>query len=138
MEIFNTKILNNRQRWKKALICAILATIVSSIVIGMIQHLLHITSSLFSFALAFFISYVILETGHGVQKKFSILAVICTIVAIIISDAIGYFGIYAFSHPLMALYFVISDYLSVDISNLLSLLLKGLAVYYAYGKARVL
>ena len=104
MKIFNTKILNNRQRWKKAVICAIGATLLSILVAGFAQYFLGITSSLFAFAISFFISWVILETGHGVQKKFSILAVICVIIAIILSDAIAFFGLDAFLHPMIALY----------------------------------
>ena len=138
MEIFNTKILNNRQRWKRAILFGIGATIISGIVIGLLQYILHMTSSLFDFAIAFFISWVVLETGHGVQVKFSILAAICTAIAIILADMIGYMGIYALLNPFFSLYIVILDYLSMDISNLISLLLKGLAIYYAYGKARVL
>ena len=138
MEIFNTKILNNRQRWKRALLFGIGATILSGIVIGFAQRILGFTSSLFSFAIAYFISWIILETGHGVQPKFSILAAVCCAIAIIISDMIGYFGIYAFLNPFFSIYMVIINYLSVNASNLLSLGLKALAIYYAYGKARVL
>ena len=138
MKIFNTKILNNRQRWKRALLFSIGATLLSGIVIGIIQNILGFTSSLFDFAIAYFISWIILETGHGVQVKFSILASICTAIAIIIADMIGFMGLYALLNPIFSFYLVLMDYLSIDMSNLLSLALKALAIYYAYGKARVL
>ena len=59
MDIFNTKILNNRQRWKRALLFGIGATIISGIVIGFVQYFLSFTSSLFAFAIAYFISWII-------------------------------------------------------------------------------
>lgn len=138
MKIFNTKILNNRQRWNRALIYGIGATIISGIVIGFIQSILGFSSSLFDFVIAFFIGWVILEAGHGVQSKFSILAAICCAVAIIISDTIGYFGFYAFTNPIFSLYMILINYLSINVNNLISLIIKALAIYYAYGKARVL
>ena len=138
MDIFNTKILNNRQRWKRALLFGIGATIISGIVIGFVQYFLSFTSSLFAFAIAYFISWIILESGHGVQPKFSILAAICTTCGIILADMIGYFGLFAFTNPLFTSYMIILNYLSVDVNNLLSLILKALAIYYAYGKARVI
>ena len=51
---------------------------------------------------------------------------------------IGYFGLFAFVNPLFTIRMIILNYLSVDVSNLLSLLLKALSIYYAYGKARVI
>ena len=138
MKIFNTKILNNRQRWNRALLFGIGATLISGIVIGFLQYLLNFSSSLFAFAIAHFISWIILETGHGVQPKFSILAAVCTTIAIILSNMIGYFGIFAFMNPLFAGYMVIINYLSTDINNLISLAITAMAIYYAYGKARVL
>ncbi len=138
MKIFNTKILNNRQRWNRALLFGIGATLISGIVIGFIQSMLNFSSSLFDFAIAYFIGWVILEAGHGVQPKFSVLAAVCCAVAIIISDMIGYFGLFAFTNPLFSIYMVLINYLSVNINNLISLAIKALAIYYAYGKARVL
>ena len=138
MKVFNTKILNNRQRWNRALIYGIGATLISGIIIGFIQNLLRFNSSLFDFAIAYFISWIILEAGHGVQTKFSILAAICTAVAIIIADMIGWFGIIAITNPAITGYAVIVSYLSINVNNLISLIIKALAIYYAYGKARVL
>ena len=138
MKIFNTKILNNRQRWNRALVFGIGATLISAIVIGFLQHMISFSSSLFDFAIAYFICWVILEAGHGVQPKFSILAAICCAVAIIISDMIGYFGLFAFTNPLFSIYMVLINYLSINVNNLISLAIKALAIYYAYGKARVL
>ena len=138
MKIFNTKILNNRQRWNRALVFGIGATLISAIVIGFLQHMISFSSSLFDFAIAYFISWVILEAGHGVQPKFSILAAVCCAIAIIISDMIGYFGLFAFTNPLFSIYMVLINYLSINVNNLISLAIKALAIYYAYGKARVL
>mgnify|MGYP003292451828 CR=1 FL=1 len=135
MEIFNTRILNNRQRWNRALIYAIGATLISVIVCTLIQMFL-IRSSFIYLVAAYFISWVILESGHGVQKKFSILAATCVVFTILFSDILYYFFLGV--NPLAAIYFIFMSMLSVNINNLLSLLIKAYAIYMAYGKARVL
>ena len=84
MDIFNTKILNNRQRWNRAFIYAIGATLISVIACTIIQTFL-IRSSFVYLVAAYFISWVILESGHGVQKKFSILAAVCVVATILLS-----------------------------------------------------
>lgn len=135
MEIFNTRILNNRQRWNRALIYAIGATLISVVACAIIQMFL-IRSSLVYLAAAYFISWVILESGHGVQKKFSILAAVCVVATILLSEI--FFYILLGVGPVAAIYATFVGLLSIDFNNLLSLLIKAYAIYLAYGKARVL
>ena len=138
MDIFNTKILNQRQRWNRALLFAIGGTILSIIVCVLIQRMIHLRSSLFYLAAAYFLSWLILETGHGVQIKFSVLAVVCTIIVILLSDMFVIYGPLTFSFPLEALITVIRSYADVSINSLLSLIIKVGAVTLAYGKSRVI
>lgn len=135
MEIFNTKILNNRQRWNRAVLYATGATLISILVCTIIQMFL-IRSSFIYLAAAYFISWVILEAGHGVQKKFSILAAICVIATILLSE-IFYYVLLGVG-PISAVYATFVGLLSVDFDNLLSILIKAYAIYMAYEKARVL
>ena len=135
MGIFNTRILNNHQRWNRALIYAIVATLISIVVCTLFQLFL-IRSSLIYFAAAYFISWIILETGHGVHKKFSILAAVCVGITILLSEILYFF--IPIGSLVVAIYVAITSMISVDINNLLSLLIKGYAIYMAYTKARVL
>ena len=135
MDIFNTKILNNRQRWNRAFIYAIGATLISIFACAIIQMFL-IRSSFVYLAAAYFISWIILESGHGVQKKFSILAAVCVVVTILLSDILFY--ILLGVSPIAAIYLTFTNMLSVNLNNLLSLFIKAYAIYLAYGKARVL
>lgn len=138
MEIFNTKILNNRQRWNRACIFAVLGTIISIIACVFVQRILSIHSSLFYIIAALFISWLILESGHGVQKKFSILAAICTVCIIFFSDMFLIFGLSAFSNLLTAFKFTVVNFLRLDFNNLLSLIVNVGAVMLAYERSRVL
>lgn len=138
MDIFNTKILNQRQRWNRALLYALGASVLCILVCVFAQRLIQIRSALFYIASAYFIGWIILESGHGVQKKFSILAAACTILIILFSDIFTLYGMSAFSMPLQALLSVLRLYMTISINSLLSLLLKIAAVAIAYGRARVL
>lgn len=139
MDIFNTKILNQRQRWNRAVLFAIGGTILSIIVCVFVQRLIHLRSALFYIVAAYFLSWLILESGHGVQKKFSILAALCTAIVILFSDLFTIYGTVAFLIPAEALVSVLRSYLDVSsVSALLALIIKIGAVYLAYGKARVL
>ena len=137
MEIFNTKILNQRQRWNRAVLFAIGGTILSIIVCVLLQRLINIRSSLFYLAAAYFLSWLILETGHGVQVKFSILAAVCTVIVIIVSDMFVTYGMLTFTFPVNAILSVLRSYVSISINSLLSLIIKIGAISLAYGKARI-
>lgn len=137
MDIFNTKILNNRQRWNRACFFAVLGTVLSIIVCALLQRFL-IHSALFYLAAAYLLGWLILETGHGVQKKFSVLAAICVVCVIIFGDIFASFGLAAFKMPLLAIQATFSSYVSISFNSLLSLFLKISAVGIAYNKARIL
>ena len=137
MEIFNTKILNQRQRWNRAVLFAIGGTILSIIICVFLQRLINIRSSLFYLDAAYFLSWLILETGHGVQVKFSILAAVCTVIVIIVSDMFVTYGMLTFTFPVNAILSVLRSYVSISINSLLSLIIKIGAISLAYGKARI-
>lgn len=138
MEIFNTKILNNRQRWNRACIFAVLGTIISILVCVFIQRFLSIHSSLFYIVAALFLSWLILESGHGVQKKFSILAAVCTVCVIFFSDMFLILGFGTFFNLFEAIQFTLANFLRMDFNNLLSLIVDVGAVMLAYERSRVI
>ena len=138
MDIFNTKILSQRQRWNRALMFAIGGTVLSIVVCVFVQRLIHLRSALFYIAAAYFLSWLILESGHGVQKKFSILAAVCTVIVILLSDIFTLYGTGAFMIPVEAFISVLRSYLDISLNSLLALVIKIGAVYLAYGKARVI
>ena len=91
----------------------------------------------FYLAAAYFLSWLILETGHGVQVKFSILAAVCTVIVIIVSDMFVTYGMLTFTFPVNAILSVLRSYVSISINSLLSLIIKIGAISLAYGKARI-
>lgn len=145
MEIFNTKALGNRQRWQRALISAAIGTVLCIIVCTALQTFLRINSSLFYLAAAFFLAWLIMETGHGVHKKFSILAVVCLLIVILVSDCFVYYfaveqmltGSFASNFSLI-IRAVIFSYFDISLNNLLSLFILATAFSVAYTRSRII
>lgn len=138
MNIFNTKILNNRQRWQRALLFSALGTVLCILLCSFLQRMFRIHSSLFYLISSLFMGWLIQESGHGVQKKFSILAVVCMILIIFFSDMFYFFGINALYNLPTAMFYTVQSYLQIDFSSLLSLLIKAASIGIAYERARVL
>lgn len=139
-KVFNTQILNNKQRFTRALIFGIIATLISIVLYAFIVRFLRISSSLLFVAGGFFIGWVIGETGHGVQSKFSILAAVCTVCMILLGELFAWFGLSALNPSVFVsgLLFVIQQTLDVSIYNLMSLLFKVSAISISMQKARIL
>lgn len=140
MDIFKTKLLNNRQRWNRAILFGILATGLSIIVGSSIQRFLHLNTTLVHIAAGFFIGWVIREAGHGVQSKFVYLAAGCTIVAIILIDIFTLGGLSVLVDPfsiLLLFKLVLTSYLSISVNGLLSLVLKITAIVISMQTARI-
>lgn len=138
MNIFNTKILNNRQRWQRALLFSALGTVLCILLCSFLQRMFRIHSSLFYLISSLFMGWLIQESGHGVQKKFSILAVVCMILIIFFSDMFYFFGTNALYNLPTAMFYTVQSYLHIDFSSLLSLLIKAAFIGIAYERARVL
>lgn len=140
LNIFNTQILNNRQRFWRAVFFSILAGIVSIVVYLLVIRMLHIRSSILFVGAGYFISWVVMETGHGVQPKFSILAGVVTIVVIILCDILSFYPLAVLWTPGMLLdgiIFVMQSYLSIDVNSLIGLLFRISAVVVAVKNARI-
>lgn len=140
LKVFNTQILNNKQRFLRAILFGILTTLLCIAAYAIIVRFLGLTSSLLFVAGGFCIGFVIGETGHGVQMKFSILAAICTVCMILLGELFAWFGLSALNPSVFfqGLLFVIQDTLAISVNNLLSLLFKASAISIAMQKARIL
>lgn len=139
-KIFNTNAITRKQRFNRALICGIIASIVLGFVYGIISSMIHIEFSIVYLAIGYAIAKVVLEYGKGVQTRFSILAAVLCVISIFIGDIISMFGFEVLFVP--QLYgIVLTTYLrhllSMNISSLLSLLFRVGGVYIAYVYARV-
>lgn len=133
-KIYNTNTLTNKQRFTQAIIAGFVAMLISIFAYRLVVSLLHVSSALLFLAMGYFIGWAVEHYGHGVQTKFSILAVVYTILAILISEMSLYFPYI----PLLdSLRIVLASYLDISIHSLIGLFLRISAVLVAYQSSRI-
>lgn len=142
MRVFDTRHLNQNQRFAVAVAASVLSSIILGIFLGMIRKMFNYgNSTLFGYTLihlvgGYAIGYLIQKVGRGVQQRFSVAAAIATVVMIFISIAIS------MGFPLTVL-FELDFYALVmragfaDAGGLLTLIYQAIAVFLAYSNARV-
>ena len=134
MEIFNMRALTQKQRFNYALISGLVAAIGLGIVSGFIRQFLNF--SILIWAVGFGIAWTVRKMGRGVQLKFSILGAIYAVIGIWISDVVWMFGLGGILNP-GAYYTVIRFFIAEDITSIIWMLYRLVAIYIAYNYSRV-
>ena len=141
LRIFNTTALTQKERFAKALIIGIGLAVVFIIVSTSIQKMLMLRSSVIYLLASLVIAQTLKKFGRGVQVKFAILGAILVFAVIFFSEIFIVFGYQVLLQPEVFTYaikYVFTSWLSIDISNLISLLLKVYAIHYAYTNSRII
>lgn len=141
MRIFNTTALTQKERFAKALLIGIGLAVVFIIVSTSIQKMLMLRSSVIYLLASLVIAQTLKKFGRGVQLKFAILGAILVFAVIFFSEIFIVFGYQVLLQPEVFLYaikYIFTSWLSIDISNLISLLLKVYAIHYAYTNSRII
>ena len=141
MRIFNTTALTQKERFAKALLIGIGLAVVFIIVSTSIQKMLMLRSSVIYLLASLVIAQTLKKFGRGVQLKFAILGAILVFAVIFFSEIFIVFGYQVLLQPEVFTYaikYVFTSWLSIDISNLISLLLKVYAIHYAYTNSRII
>lgn len=142
MKIFNSDVLRKNERFINAIIYGSLATILLTIAYILITMVLPVSFNILYIAYGYCIGQVILKKGRGVTLRFSVLAAILTFIGILIGDVIVLFDINIIdliTNPSFALE-IINIWLSILLdfkNNILSLIFRVGAIYYAFISSRV-
>lgn len=135
MNVYNIRRLSQNQRFGVAIIIGIVSAIVLGIVSGLFRQ--QFNFSLILVGVGYVIALLIQKFGRGVQQRFSVLAVLCTFVAIIISDIVLLYGVARlldFQYYPVFIRVVLVD----GITSVIWFLYRGFALYIAYNYARVI
>lgn len=134
MEIFNLRTLTQKQRFKTALIGGFVAAVVLGVLSGLIRQFLNFT--ILIWVVGFGIAWTIRKIGRGVQVKFSVLGAVYAVLGILISDVVWTFGLSRIIDP-AAYMTVLTFFLNEDITSIIWLLYRLVAIYIAYTYSRV-
>ena len=141
LRIFNTTSLSQNERFYKAVIYGIPTSIIIAVVFSLIQRLLMFRLSIVYLLIGYLIAFVIRKQGRGVQLKFAILGAVLTVFAIYFGDLLTYYGVFIFQNPTLLLngsIIILKSWLDPNFNNLLGLLFRVYAVYYAYLHSRII
>jgi hypothetical protein len=146
MEIWNSRSLDNNQRFIYALIAGFVSAVLLGIAYGIIYGFLRVQSAVLYLFVGWCIGYVIRYTGHGVHNRFAVAGACFTLLAIIIGDTIamcgGLSGIpMLLKNPGMwgtLLENWLRIYLSTNLSSILGLAMRALGVYMGYHYSVIL
>ncbi|MEG0022483.1 MAG: hypothetical protein RSC93_06150 [Erysipelotrichaceae bacterium] len=141
-QVFNTKLLNSKQRFYYGFFFGFLASIGCAVLYAVFENTLHIRFSILYAAMGYAISMVIQKYGRGVQKKYSIMGACLTAFSIILS-MIFIYSPYEFNilfHPAMwsvSIQMIMSIYFNLTTNTILMILFQGVGIYIGYVNSRV-
>lgn len=124
------------KRFLLASLCALLSSVVLGVGFGLIRHnIINLSTS--HILSGFLIALVVKNVGRSIYVRFSIVAVIAALLAIVISDIVSAYGLTGLtSIDLMIATFEYS--FSYDIETIIWLSYRGLAMYIAYSYSRLI
>lgn len=140
MQIYNSHLLNNKQRFQKAILFSFLAAIGCAIVFSLFVQFTRITFSIYYIATGYIIAKVINETGHGVGKKFAILGAGMTIFSFILTEMLIIAGFEIITMPQywpQMARLVINSWSSFGYHNIMTLLFMFGGALTAYNNSSI-
>lgn len=145
MKIWNSRYLDNNQRFAAAVIAGLISAVVLGIAYGVIHSMLSIEASVIYILIGWCIGYVIRTVGKGVHRRFAVLGAVMAFLAIWIGDICSMYtvslGIPMLLSPGLWPTMILAWlrlYLATGVSSLLSLLFRIAGIYFAYTQSVIL
>lgn len=145
MEIWNSRSLDNNQRFIAAIIAGLISAVVFGLAYGIIYSRLRIVMSVLYLGIGYGVAQAVRKFGRGVHKRFAVVGALMTLLAIMIGDftaIAGFPGVFAYLinpalWPTVLKSWLIMN-LSTNINSLLGLLFRAAGVYIGYTQSVIL
>lgn len=142
MEIWNSRSLDNNQRFIAAIIAGLISSLVLGLAYGIIYSVFHVAMSVLYVGIGYGVGQAVRKFGRGVHQRFAVVGALFTLLAIIIGDftaIVGFPAIFAWivRPALWGQVFkawVIMNF-STNINSLLGLLLRAIGIYFGYTQS---
>lgn len=140
MKVYNTKHLNNKQRFPIAIAAGLISALVCGFLYAIVEIILPLHFPLLYAAMAYGVSYAVKTFGRGVQPKFTAIGII----SVILSILFGYVFIFVissgFNFALLSLYLrsVLMSMLTLNFHGIIELLCIAYSLYIAYYNSRII
>lgn len=140
MKVYNTNLLNNKQRFPIAIAAGIISAFACALAFALFEHFIGWHFSLFYVAMAYGISSAIKYFGRGVQLKFSIVGVICFILSVVLGFIIYYSfsGGFSFQYLPFYLSMMMRTLTTINFSGIFEMICIAYSIYLAFYNSRIL
>ena len=135
-KVSNTRAITRKQRFTKALLFGIPASILMGFAYGYLQKALPFSISYLYVLVGYLMGEVIKNFGRGVQISFAILGAVLTLISFVIADIFTYYGFMGFlpAHLGQSLATVFTTLFAF--ANL-GLIFRLVGIYVAFSNSRV-
>lgn len=142
MKVYNSNFLKNKQRFPRAVIVGILASIGCAFLIAIYEKINPIPLSFTPFLYilsAYGISSAIKEYGRGVEAKYSYVGIACMVLCVLLSRFFWIIMMTGFELSFLGYYLNIAlrSFFAMDINGIIDLACIAYAIYIAYYNSRI-
>lgn len=140
MKVYNTKNLNNKQRFPIAIAVGLVSAIVCGFLFAIIETILPLHFPLLYAAMAYGVSYAVKTFGRGVQPKFTVVGIVSVILSILFGYVFVFIMSIGFNFELLPLYLqtVLVSMLTLDFHGIIELMCIAYSIYIAYYNSRII
>lgn len=140
MKLFNPNYLRNKQRFPAAIIAGILSALGCAILYYFITLVLGVQISLLYIAAGYGIAYAIKTFGRGIDNKFSILAIICTLLFVLLAHILVTASMFGFQLSLIAFYLqsFFVQFNNFDVHTIMEIMCIAYSCYIAYYYSKII
>lgn len=140
MKVYNTKNLNNKQRFPIAIAVGLVSAIVCGFLFAIIETILPLHFPLLYAAMAYGVSYAVKTFGRGVQPKFTAVGIVSVILSILFGYVFVFIMSIGFNFELLPLYLqtVLVSMLTLDFHGIIELICIVYSIYIAYYNSRII
>lgn len=140
IEIYNSHMLNNKQRFYKSILFGILAALGCAVVFSLFVRMTNIQFFIFYVLTGYVVSKVITETGRGVGKKFAFLGAGLTFLSIVFTEIFIYLGYDILLQPnywFSGIRLVLNLWSNLNSHNLMTVFFMAWGVYIGYSNSSI-
>ena len=140
MKVYNTNLLNNKQRFPIAIIAGVVSAIACAFGFALFEKMVGWHISLLYVAMAYGISSAIKYYGKGVQPKFSIIGVVCFVLSVVLGFLFYYSMVAGFSFAMLPYYFsmMVRSITTLTPSGIFEMLCLAYSIYLAFYNSRII
>lgn len=140
MKVYNTKNLNNKQRFPIAIAVGLVSAIVCGFLFAIIETILPLHFPLLYAAMAYGVSYAVKTFGRGVQPKFTAVGIVSVILSILFGYVFVFIMSIGFNFELLPLFLqtVLVSMLTLDFHGIIELMCIAYSIYIAYYNSRII